>query len=164
MSDLGEITACWTITFHRYSKHSAERLWGAITDADQVSTWMHYPARIDLRVGGDYYIDFSRTNEGALDGVIVRIAPERTLAVVWGHSVLEWTIEPDGDGCRYTFADHGNPTLGGRPEGIMAGWHRWLDDLGAHLNGVTTPPGDGNQRWRALQPPYRQRLDEVLRG
>ena len=44
---------------------------------------MTYPARIDLRVGGDYFVDFGRTHEGELDGVIVKVVPERLLRYAW---------------------------------------------------------------------------------
>jgi uncharacterized protein YndB with AHSA1/START domain len=144
-------------------KHSSQRLWAAITNPEEVSKWMSYPARIDLRVGGDWYVDFSRTSERDLDGVIVRIQPERNLAYVWGRSVLEWTIEQDGEGCRYTFSDHGNPTLEGGA-GIAAGWHAWIDALEAHLDGARMRAEEERANWDRLQQPYRERLDAVLKG
>ncbi len=106
MSDLGEISRCYTMTFERTSKHPVAKLWRSITEADEVTRWMTYPARIDLRIGGDYHVDFSRSEGGELDGVIVRVEPERTLAYVWGMSVLEWRLEPGDGGCRCTFVHH----------------------------------------------------------
>lgn len=163
MSELGEITRVWTITFDRKSKHSPQRLWQALTDPDEVSKWMAYPARIDLRPGGEYHVDFSRDNSGELDGVIVRVEPERLLAYVWGYSVIEWTIEPDGDGCRYTFADHGNPTTEAGVD-ISAGWHAWLDSLDAHLDGKTLTRAQEQEHSQRVTPAYKERLDEVLNG
>ena len=107
MNELAEITSCYTMRFDRRTEHSPARLWRAITNAEEVARWMAYPARIDLRVGGEYHLDFSRTDGGELDGVIVRLAPERRLAYVWGVSVLEWTLEVDGEGCSYQFVHHG---------------------------------------------------------
>jgi uncharacterized protein YndB with AHSA1/START domain len=169
MSELGEITPCWTITFRRESKHSPQRLWHAITDPEEVSKWMGYPARIDLRPGGDYHLDFSRPHEGddggELDGVIVRVQHEEALAIVWGRSVLEWAIEPEGEGCRYTFTHHGQepPSEGDRhtDEGLAAGWHAFLDAFAAHLEGVArpvkTPAAHGE-----LEARYGERLAGVL--
>ena len=157
MSELGEITRVWTITFKRKSKHSPQRLWAAITDADEVSAWMGDPARIDLRVGGEYCVDRSA------DGVIVRVEPNRMLAYVWGYSVIEWTIEPDGDGCRYTFADHGNPTTEAGVD-ISAGWHAWLDSLDAHLDGKTLTRAQEQEHSQRVTPAYKERLDKVLNG
>ncbi len=137
MTRLGEITPCYTMRFERESKHPAARLWRAITDPAEVTQWMGMPsARIDLRVGGDYHVDFNPREAGMLDGVIVRVEEERTLAYVWGVSVLEWTITPLGEGCRFTFVHHGQPPgMVDEEAGIAAGWHEWLDDLGAHLDG-----------------------------
>ena len=147
MSDQGELTLCWTITFHRRSKHSPQRLWTAIRDPGEVSRWMALPARIDLRVGGDYNVDFG-PNAGELDGVIVRIEQERILAYVWGRSVIEWSIEPDGEGWTN--------------EGIAAGWHGWLDALNAHLDGVAMS-AEALTAHEKLEAPYRERIDALLK-
>jgi uncharacterized protein YndB with AHSA1/START domain len=171
MSDLGEITPCWTITFRRESTHSPQRLWHAITDPDEVSKWMGYPARIDLRPGGDYHLDFSRSREGddggELDGVIVRVVGERHLAIVWGRSVLEWDIEPDGERCRYTFAHHGQepPSEGDRhtDEGIAAGWHAFLDAFAAHLDGAPPAAVRANAQPQ-LEARYRERVAAVIKS
>ncbi len=161
MSDLGVVTRCWTIRFERRSKHPVSRLWRAITDASEVGKWMGLPARIDLRVGGDYRVDFP-PGQGELDGVIVRVQTERTLAYVWGVSVVEWTLEADGDGCRYQFTHHGQPPgLVDDEAGIAAGWHAWLDDFDAHLDGITRDAGGEDA---LLLPPYQKRLAEVLDG
>ena len=163
MNDLGEITRCYSLRYERRSKHSPERLWRAITDASELSRWMSYPARVDLRVGGDYTVDFSRTSEGTLDGVIVRIEPARRLAYAWGTSVIEWTLEPDGDGCRYTFAHHGMARRDiPDEEGVAVGWHLWLDDFEAHLSGALPTLDASRTRSRELAKTYRARLDEVL--
>jgi uncharacterized protein YndB with AHSA1/START domain len=165
VSELGEITPCWTITFHRKSKHSPERLWAAITDPGFVSRWWDRgAARIDLRVGGEYYVDFA--DGSTLDGTIVRLEPGRLLAYVWGMSVIEWTIEPDGEGSRYTFVDHGN-----RPppedadwtsEGVASGYHEGLDGLEALLDGSPRQADTGG--WQRLMAAYRPLIDSVMKA
>jgi uncharacterized protein YndB with AHSA1/START domain len=163
MSELGEITPCWTITFRRRSKHSPERVWAAITDPGFVSRWWHRgAARIDLRVGGEYHVDFGAGN--ALDGIIVRLEPGRMLAYVWGLSVIEWTLEPDGDGCRYTFMDCGNapPPEGAdwRSEGVAAGYHQGLDGLEALLDGNPWRPDDKD--WKQLETAYNPAIQAIM--
>jgi uncharacterized protein YndB with AHSA1/START domain len=129
---------------------------------------MRYPATIDLRVGGAYHVDFSRTNQGELDGVIVRVEPEKALAYVWGRSVLEWLIEPDGDGCRYTFRDHGTDAPADADDytsaGIASGWHSWIDMLDAHLDGRVITVAEEQANWEKLKAPYQERLDSALVG
>ncbi len=161
MSDLGEIRRCYSLRYERRSKHSPERLWRAITDPSEVSQWMSYPARIELRVGGDYFVDFSRTDQGSLDGVIVRIEPGQKLAYVWGLSVIEWRLAPDGDGCRYTMIHHGQaPREIPDEEGLALGWHLFLEDFAAHLHGEA--PSAKFDLGTDLARAYRKRLDEVL--
>ena len=144
MTKLGEISTCWTLTIQRRTGHPPERLWQAITDPDQVAKWMRLPgARIDLRVGGDYRPDFGPEGGGEVPGVIVRLEPNRLLAWVWNYSVIEWKIERDGDGSRYSFSDHGNPVKGGH--GIAAGWHCWFDALGRYLDDVPQPGSEALQ-------------------
>lgn len=166
MSDLGKISVLYAVTWDRRSKHSPSRLWWAITDPEEVSRWMNYPARIDLRVGGDYWVDFSRTGEGGIDGVITKIEPERLLWYAWGHTTIKWELEADGEGCRYRFVDFGQPPRDvPDEEGLAAGWHAWLEDLDRYLDGTMpdTPPGtEDSKRWLELKRQYRPLLEAAL--
>ena len=162
MSDLGTITRCYTVRYDRTSKHSEERLWRAITDPAEVTAWMQYPAKIDLRVGGKYVVDFAKTNSGVLDGVIVAIEPERLLRYAWGTSIVEWTIGPSGSGCKHTFLQAGLPDRGPGEEGLVAGWHAWFDDLDRYLDGSPLPALSERGAWRALGERYKPVLAEVL--
>jgi len=98
MSELGEISCCWTVAFVRQIRHPVEKLWEAITRPEQVEGWFGCPARIDLRVGGEWFVDFG--DRGSLDGVIVRVETARRRALVWRRSVVEWERESDPNGCR----------------------------------------------------------------
>lgn len=158
-NDLGEITACYKMTFVRRSKHSAIRLWAAITNEDEVSKWMEAPSRIDLRVGGSWFIDFGRST---LDGVIIRVEPERVLAYAWGRSVVEWTIEDSNEGCTYTFVHQGCEDRGEGEEGLPAGWHNGLDQIDLHLDGQYMSKEELAADWERLKPLYRERLETAL--
>ena len=41
MSELGEVTRCWSIAFDRRSRHAPATVWRAITDPKRVSAWMY---------------------------------------------------------------------------------------------------------------------------
>ena len=161
--EIGDITPCYTITLHRKSKHPAKRLWAAITDPAEIARWMDYPAQVDLRPGGDYRIDFSRTHDGVLDGVIVRVEPPRLLTYVWGLSVVEWSIEdvPAG-GCKYRFVHNGLTDRGEGEEGLVAGWHEFLNRLDLHLDGRYIAVDEQKATWERLKGPYLDRLNAVL--
>lgn len=161
MSELGVVTPCWTIEFERRSRHPASRVWKAITDPEQLGRWMRYPATVDLRVGGSWFLDFSP--EAPLDGVIVRMEPERNLACVWGRSVLEWTLRPEDDGCTFWFVHHGQALrLTPEEEGLASGWHSFVDGLEAHLDGRRLTDGEDRALHRDRMPAYRERILAAL--
>jgi uncharacterized protein YndB with AHSA1/START domain len=160
--EIGDITTCYTVTFHRRSKHSPARLWRALTDPDELAVWMEAPAKVDPRVGGRYYVDFHGDGESGLDGVIVRMEPARTFAYVWGTSVCEWTIEPSDDGCAYTFVQTGLADRGQGEEGLPAGWHGFLDQLDITMDGGTFDHDEESAKWEQRKPAYAELLDRAL--
>jgi uncharacterized protein YndB with AHSA1/START domain len=162
-ADLGEITKCYTLTYNRRSKHSPARLWKAITDGDEINKWMDYPSKVDLRVGGEWHVDFSRTDDGEIPGVIVRVEPEKVLTYTWGLSVIEWTIAPADDGCTYRFVQAGLALRDIEDEeGLAAGWHEFFDRLDLHLDGEYIDEPEQKRRWNELKPPYRKLLDAAM--
>jgi uncharacterized protein YndB with AHSA1/START domain len=161
--DLGELTRCYSIRFERTSKHPVDRLWLAVTSADQVSTWMGVPVRIDLRRGGEYFVQFNEQGEDALDGVIVAVEPERLLRYTWGTSVVEWRLEPNGSGTRYVFTHHGvTPRANEWEAGIAAGWHGYLLQLEEMFEGQHVTYEVAHARWQALSARYRPLVEAVL--
>ena len=118
---------------------------------------------MDLRPGGDFRIDFSRTNDGVLDGVIVRVEPQQLLTYVWGWSVVEWSIEDvAAGGCKYRFVHNGLADRGEGEEGLAAGWHEFLDRLDLHLDERYITVDEQKSSWERLKTPYLERLNAVL--
>lgn len=159
---LGEIATRYCITFERRSKHSAARLWKALTEPDEVRVWMEGPADVDLRVGGTWKVDFDIAPGESLDGIIIAVEPERTLTYAWGLSVCEWTIEDREDGCIYRFVHNGLADRGEGEEGLAAGWHGFFDQLDMHLDGVAFDREEQSAEWRRMHPPYLERLNAAL--
>jgi uncharacterized protein YndB with AHSA1/START domain len=127
--------------------------------------WMGAPAKVDLRAGGGYFVDFHGNGDDGLDGIVVRVEHERKLGYVWGYSYAEWEFEQTAHGCRYTFVHNG---LGDRgedvdEEGLAAGWHEFFDRLDDHLAGTPRTEDEHTARWNALKPAYRAQLDAVIR-
>lgn len=146
--DIGTISKCYTVTYHRASKHSAERLWHAITDPDEIAAWMGAPAKVDLRAGGAYIVDFHNDGKG-LDGVIVRVEDRVRLGYVWGWSYVEWEIEPTDAGCRYTFVQNGSPIeattkRASRPGGMSSSSDSTITSTEAVAPRTSRPPGGTN--------------------
>lgn len=164
MSETGAITRCYSLRYERASAHPVARVWGAITEGGEVSRWMGYSARVDLRVGGEYFVDFSRASPENLDGVIVAVEHEALLRYVWGLSVIEWKLVAAGAGCSYTFVHHGMPRRDiPDEEGVAVGWHAWLDSLERVLTaGRPGTVAENAADYERLSGLYRPLVAEVL--
>lgn len=158
----GEISPCYTVTFHRERPHPPARIWRAITDPREVTEWMDCPVQIELRVGGAYHVDFGE--HGRIDGVIVRVAEQSNLAYVWGVSVVEWHLQPTPRGCAYTFTHHGQPP-GLVPDegGIAAGWEAWLGALDRFVDGLPADRTAEHRMCTRLEPLYREEIEAAIR-
>jgi hypothetical protein len=126
-----------TVRFVREIPHSVERVWQAVTNPDEIARWFIGPARLDLRLGGEYRFGLH------FAGTINAYEPPRII------EFENWRIEldPIDAGCRLTFtawvppgftfkgADPNRPG-GDQPFGpgtwypaTLAGWHGMLRDL-----------------------------------
>jgi uncharacterized protein YndB with AHSA1/START domain len=140
MDDLGSITArgaaARTLRFERRLDHAPDVVWAAITDPEQVGTWLA-DAQLEPGLGGSVRFDFGPGN--AVSGAITVWEPPRALAYGWrfpdGHdSRVSWTLEPDGDGTLLVLVHELlRPT---EATGYAAGWHAYLDRLAGSLGGA----------------------------
>lgn len=117
---------------------SPERLWRALTEADELAGWFGQRCAIDLRPGGDAWFDW---DEGGLyrarvevvepvRRLVVRWATERDRAVDEGPStVMEWTIEPGREGGSILNLRETGFTDSGSRFGNVHGWMDELHDL-----------------------------------
>jgi uncharacterized protein YndB with AHSA1/START domain len=150
---LARFESIFRVDLDRRFDCTADRLWEAITDSNQVSDWMKYPARIDAHMGGAIFVDF--TPDEPLSGVICKWEAGKTFAYTWGSSIVEWHIAGDLAGSRLHFSH-----IGVRPKflaGIAAGWHAFLDQLEGHLKGETRP-----DRFKEFEAVYKEAFDSVL--
>ena len=163
--NLGKIERAYSIQYDRLTASTPAAVWDAITKPHIVSKWMGYPARIELRIGGDYFLDFGADSGENLDGVIVALESEKSLRYSWGLSVLEWRLEADEatGGCRYSFGHHGMPIRGIPDEqGVAAGWHSWLEALEASLSGITRPAERDRDCCETVGPAYRRAIEAEI--
>ncbi|NRA03249.1 MAG: SRPBCC domain-containing protein [Myxococcales bacterium] len=159
---MGEITACYSMRFERESKHSAARLWRAITDPAEIAAWWGTPsARVDLRIGGEYFVEFAEPNPNDLTGVVTHLEPERSLVYLWDRTPVEWEIHERARGCAYVFTHHGQPPgMVEHEGGIAAGYHVGFEAIERHMDGTAIDPGhDAWTRWTEV---YTPRIRELL--
>jgi uncharacterized protein YndB with AHSA1/START domain len=124
-----------------------QRVWTALTRADQLSAWFGTQATIDLRPGGEVIFrwDGSTGPPGTNRGVIEAVEPPHRLAFRWQSSPdtvqmtrVEFTLEPHPEGTRLRLVESGFASL---PPGIRfgchesntCGWQRELGELAEYL-------------------------------
>jgi uncharacterized protein YndB with AHSA1/START domain len=161
---IGEISLCYTVTFERKSKHSAKRLWAAITDAREVGQWMNLPRPRRPASGRRVEHRFPRNERRRAPRHHRACGPGTHTDVRLGLSVVEWTLEDQPHGCNYRFVHAGLADRGvdADEEGLPAGWHDFLDQFDHHLDGAHLTAKDRTANWKRLKPMYRERLDRVL--
>jgi len=133
----------YEVTFTRRLARPVEKVWAALTTPARLADWLA-KAEIDLRVGGRFELYWD-THDYRMSGTIVELDPPRVIAWTWPSpqhpdSVVRWSLEPDGDGCRLTLTQ---THLTAPPlKDVAAGWHTHLECLPGAVDGVNTP-------WRA---------------
>ncbi|HYD08899.1 MAG TPA: SRPBCC domain-containing protein, partial [Acidimicrobiales bacterium] len=126
-----------TLRWERTHHVDAARVWQAITDADEWSSWMQHGITISsLSVGGSIELDFG-PEHGRMSSVITALEKGRRFAFTFGDaSITEWTVSPAQHGCRYTLTQHNaEPDTAG-------GWHHHLLTLDMFLASGQVVPQD----------------------
>jgi uncharacterized protein YndB with AHSA1/START domain len=151
----------WTLIFTRELRHPPEKVWAALTEADQVGAWAPFVTERDLDEPGDTTLTMvdGDTRE-PMPASVTRVEPPRLLEYTWGDDRLRWELEPGGPGTRLTLRH----TLADRdwlPK-VTAGWHLCLDVAERLLDGDPIPPIRGedamNYGWQELNDAYAERL------
>lgn len=130
-----------------------KNVWKAISDENEISDWMEYPAKLDLKLGGRVFIDFS--DGDPVKGVVCDIMPFKVISYTWGKSVIYWELIEEDNNTKLKFAHYGIERK--FLVGICAGWQCFIDNLIAHLNGNTF-----SDRYDVLVKQYEQELHGIF--
>ena len=154
----------WSLRMERDLRHSPERVWAALTRADQIRHWAPYVPDRDLDQLGEVPLPQAEAGEAADEpaepGRVLTADPPRLLELLWGDHQLRFELVPTTDGVRlvlvHTF-DEPNES----PD-YAAGWHLCLDALTARLDGQDVPPVAGSAArdhgWDDLRAEYADLL------
>jgi uncharacterized protein YndB with AHSA1/START domain len=127
-------------------------LWSAITDPARLARWVA-EVEGDLRLDGEFRAKFTSSWEGP-GRVDVCEPPQRLLLTMSpgedDETVIEATLEAEGDGTRLLVEERGLPL--GEVAAYGAGWQAHVEDLAAHVAGRS--PADWHTRWTELAPAY----------
>ena len=150
----------WVLRMERALHHPAERVWAALTRADELRRWAPYVPDRDLDVVGAVPLPQSEGGEPA-EGppepgeVLVADSP-RLLVLDWGGHLLRFEITPVADGVRLSLTH----TFDVRDEAAdyASGWHLCLNALSAGLDGKNVQPVAGSAArdhgWEDLRNEY----------
>jgi uncharacterized protein YndB with AHSA1/START domain len=164
MTDLGTISAqgtTRTVRFERTLAFSAEAVWAALTEPEQLREWLA-EAVVDPGEGGEVALDFGEN--GKESGRITAWDPPRVLAYEWGfageggpsHVRFELDVLEEGSATRLTL-EH-TLLAADMTAGYGAGWHAHLDQLEGHLQGDAGP---WQERFDAFLPSYREAAKSI---
>lgn len=151
------------LRMERSYDHPVERVWRALTDADEQAGWHPTPARVEPFVGGgvSYTGQPGTEDSGLPDGEVTDYDPPRLLGYTWGEDHLLFELQPQDHGCRLVLTH----TFGDRYKAARdaAGWHLCLEWLLSVLDGsrqTPQPDADGFPAgWRELNEAYERRFE-----
>lgn len=146
---IAKVETIYRLDWQREYALDRERVWKAISEEGEISGWMKFATRLELRAGGEVKIDFG--GQGSLEGVVCNVEPPSLLMYTWGDSLVKWSLEEENGQTRLHLSH-----IGVRPElvaGLGAGWHAFLDQLEDSLTGGSRPG-----RYRELKGRYEERV------
>jgi len=141
-----------TVRFERIIDAGIDRVWRALTDAEDLGSWLA-PTEIELRRGARVSIDFAEG--GRVTGEVIVIDAPNTLEYTWdftgeGRSVVRFELTTDGARTRLVLEHRLLPP--DQAVGYGAGWHAHLDVLTAHVTGGA--PIDWDERFAGVLGSY----------
>jgi uncharacterized protein YndB with AHSA1/START domain len=120
-----------------------DRIFRALTDADELSRWWTTSAESDARTGGSYayrfeFEDASRNH--TYTGEYLHVVPDESVRYPWqtglGPTEVAVGLEPEADGTRVRLVHSGWGEGGDWDEAVAMydqGWSFFLDNLKAYL-------------------------------
>jgi len=171
----------YVLRFERRLAHPPEKVWRALTEAEQLREWFPVDIEGERRPGAKLRFAFRDDAPKAadmpdllehdpvdLDGEFTEFDPPRVLAFDWGREHLRFELEPLDTGCRlvftHSFDEHsGIPHPGGPRKTAArtaAGWEVCLESLDAILGGTSATEDNRDQpNWPQLYESYLLRFD-----
>jgi uncharacterized protein YndB with AHSA1/START domain len=143
-----------TIEFNRRFEASPERVWKALTDPEELRSWLSEDATFEGPSGGAVSLDFG--DGGLITGAVQTWDPPKRLSYTWvfpdgAESQLTFELSPDGDGTILRLTHERVPAE--TALGYTPGWHAFLDRFDALVTEGSMPTWD--ERWEAVLPLYR---------
>lgn len=138
------------LSFERRLAHPIEKVWRAITEAEQLRAWFPAAVEGERAVGATLRFIFAGDAAPPSEGEIIAFEPPHLLEFTWSGEVLRWELSPEEHGCLLRFTHIFDDRAGAAS--FASGWHGCLDALDLLLAGQPTDgTGDG---WRERHEHY----------
>jgi uncharacterized protein YndB with AHSA1/START domain len=147
------------VRLERRLAHHVERVWRAVTEADELAHWFPSGVSVDLRLGGRMRFTFVDDAMPPMEGEVTELDPPRRFAFTWGEEELRFQLEPgeSGEGCLLRLTH----VLSTREQAARdaAGWHVCFARLESWLAGETAqaPTSEPTDEWRGYYEEYQER-------
>jgi uncharacterized protein YndB with AHSA1/START domain len=140
---LGQFVDRNTMRIVREFDHPPERVWSALSSAEQISIWWWPCTLLEAQAGGRYAFEFDGKS---FKGRLTEFDPPRTIDF---SGVMRFELSEHRGGCRLAL------TLKRTPAGwspmALAGFHGWLGRLERLIDGVAREQAE---RWASQQFPW----------
>lgn len=120
-----------------------ERVFAALTDAEELSRWFTSSAQSDPRTGGDYVLRFEFEDESknhVYSGQYEEVTTPERVRYPWngqfGQTTVEFSLRPADGGTEVTLTHTGWTEAAEETRGMHEqGWQFFLDNLERYLTG-----------------------------
>jgi uncharacterized protein YndB with AHSA1/START domain len=131
-----------------------ERVFRALTDADELGRWFASRADSDPRTGGEYVLRFEFEDESrnhTYSGRYEDVTPNERVRYPWngrfGETTVEFVLTPSGAGTELTLVHSGWNEYAAESKAMHEqGWSFFLDNLERHLMGGEDERGPAMQQ------------------
>jgi uncharacterized protein YndB with AHSA1/START domain len=119
------------LRMERRLRHSAEKVWRALTEPEQLGRW--FPASVNLQPRIGSRVDYLMDGEPAGGGEVLEFDPPRVFAITWNGEVLRWELLPADGGCLLVMSHTFDDRFGAAS--FASGWTLCLDGMEMVLDG-----------------------------
>lgn len=120
--------------FTRSLDYSIEKVWGVLTENDNLSKWMAHLEIVDLRINGLIKFNFNDGSDQYEEFKITDYENQAILEFQWGQDTVRFEIQSKESNCILILKEYITEITDHTPKDL-AGWHMCLTSFQKVLDG-----------------------------